>query len=97
MQYFASIVIALAGACGSSAPKQKQPPPADLPVSLETARATALAQVQGQWTIEEEDLDDKKGRWVYEFDLRPTTVGMAKKEIEVDATTGAVVKVEDDD
>ena len=94
----ASIILAvMCAACGSASPKQhkqKQPPPSNLPVSMETARQTALAQVQGQ--VEEEELDEEKGRWVYEFDIQPAA-GAAKKEVQVDATTGAVVKVEDDD
>jgi uncharacterized membrane protein YkoI len=87
------IVIAAACGCGSSSPKSKTPPP-NLPITMDAARQTALAQIPG--AIEEEELDEENGRWVYEFDIRPTTVGMAKQEIHVDATTGTVVKVEDD-
>jgi uncharacterized membrane protein YkoI len=85
-----SILSAAACGCGSSS---KQPP--TVPISLETARQTALAQIPGQ--VEEEELEEEDGKWVYEFDIRPPTVGAAKREISIDANTGAVVKIDDDD
>jgi uncharacterized membrane protein YkoI len=95
MKLVTTLLLALAAACGSSSPKAKRVPPANLPVTMDTARQTALAQVAGN--IEEEELEEEDGRWVYEFDIRPVTTGAAKQEVVVDATTGAVVKVETDD
>ena len=69
-------------------------PPANLKVSMDAARQTALAQVPGQ--IKEEEVEEEDGRWVYEFDI-VTATGAPVKEVVVDADTGQVVKVEDDD
>jgi uncharacterized membrane protein YkoI len=87
----AIVLLFSAAACGGGS--KAQPP--TVPISLETARQTALAQIPGQ--VEEEELEEEDGKWVYEFDIRPPTVGAAKREISIDANTGAVVTIDDDD
>jgi uncharacterized membrane protein YkoI len=87
-------MLALALGCGGSHDKPTVPPP-NLPVSIEQARSAALAAVPGQ--VEREKLDDEDGRWVYEFKIRPAIAGASKHEVDVDATTGAVLEVEADD
>jgi hypothetical protein len=89
---------------------EPQPPP-NLPITMDAARATALARVPGQVTEEEIELED--GRWVYEFDIRPNQPAAAMappsaapaapaavapaQEVTVDATTGQVLEVEAED
>ena len=81
-------LILSAAACGRS---QQQP---STTITIDAARRTALARVPGQ--VIEEELEDEDGRWVYEFDIRPTRPGAADQEVVVDANTGQVVKVEAD-
>jgi uncharacterized membrane protein YkoI len=64
-------------------------------VSLEQARAAALAAVPGAITHEEVDYEDKQ--WLYEFEIQPAKAGMTKQEVDIDAMTGAVVTVKPDD
>src|SRR5687767_14572142 len=82
------LVLALA-ACGSA---QKEP--LAVPVAIETARSTALARVPGD--VEEEELDEDDGQWVYEFEIAPAAGGPTQ-EVSVDAHTGKIVSVEVDD
>ena len=86
------LIIALALGCGGGQSKSTAPPP-NLPVSIEQARTAALAAVPGQ--VQKEELETEEGRWVYEFEIQPTT-GAVKQEVDVDATTGAV-ELEPDD
>ena len=101
-------------ACGAGRPAashsqprseaEPQPPP-NLPITMDAARATALARVPGQVT--EEEIELEHGRWVYEFDIRPNQPPAAapapsptiapRQEVTVDATTGQVVEVEPED
>ncbi len=62
-------------------------------VSIEKARATALERVPG--TVIEEELEREKGRWIYEFEIRPKgETGRIIKEVTVDPETGAILAVE---
>jgi uncharacterized membrane protein YkoI len=113
IQLAAFCALLLFAACGRQAPSDQGPPgatasshdddddegpavqpPANLKVSMDAARQTALAQVPGQ--VVEEEVEEEDGRWVYEFDI-VTAAGAPVKEVVVDADTGQVVKVEDDD
>ena len=94
MRSIALIVVAVLG----SGCRTRRTPPAPLPVSLEQARATALAAVAGRIEHEELDFEEdyENGRWVYEFEIQPPT-GAGKQEVDVDALTGAVLGVKPDD
>ena len=70
----------------------KQSPPPNLPVSMENARIAALAAVPG--TVEKEEVEQEDGKWVYEFDIKPSA-GDQKKEVAVDAHTGKVLEIDD--
>ena len=88
------LIILFALGCGG---RQDQPttPPPNLPVSMDQARAAALAVVPGQ--IQKQELDSEDGgRWVYEFEIQPTAAGSATQDVDVDATTG-VAQIETDD
>jgi uncharacterized membrane protein YkoI len=64
-------------------------------VPIETARQTALASVEGD--LRTENLDWEHGRWIWEFRIKPT--GEQReivKEVEIDATTGEVLDIEDE-
>ena len=69
------------------------PPPANPSISLQQARTAALAAVPGQ--VESEKINSEDGRWVYEFEIQPT--GKSKHEVDVDATTGAVLEIQAND
>jgi uncharacterized membrane protein YkoI len=61
-------------------------------VSLEAARATALAKVP-RGKLKSEELEEENGKLLYSFDIKvPGKSGI--EEVEVDALTGAVIKVE---
>jgi hypothetical protein len=65
-------------------------------VAIEAARATALRQVPG--AILEEELEREQGTWVYEFEIRPEEGQAARpKEVLVDADSGELVAIEDED
>ena len=85
------VIVALA-LCGCA--ERRPLKPARLPVSLEHARAAALAAVPGRITYEELDFEEK--RWLYEFEIEPAA-GTGKQEVDIDAFTGAVVTVKPDD
>src|SRR5213075_2055839 len=58
-------------------------------VSLDSARATALAQVPN-CKVESEELEKEHGKLIYSFDLKvPGKSGV--EEVQVDAMTGKVV------
>lgn len=86
----ASCAAVLAIACGART--AAAPSPA---VSADAARQTALARVPGQ--VVEEELEEEDGRWVYEFDIRPSAAGAPVQEVVVDANSGQVLAVEADD
>lgn len=58
-----------------------------------TARATALQKAPG--VVENEELEKEKGKLVYSFDIRNNKGTIS--EVWVDAKTGKVVKVEEED
>lgn len=65
-------------------------------VSLETARAAALERVPG--TVIEGELEREKGRWVYEFEIKPKgETGKRVKEVTVDPESGSVLAVNDEE
>ncbi len=77
--------------CGSADAAPKYTPR----VSLEAARAAALERVPGK--LVEEELEHEKGRWIYEFEIKPTgETGNRVKEVAVDPETGKVLAVEDE-
>jgi uncharacterized membrane protein YkoI len=93
-RFIGSGPLLLAAACGARggppAAEEKQAPPATA-VSAEQARRTALARVPGQ--VIEEELEDEDGRWVWEFDIRPSAAGVPDQEVVVDATSGQIIEV----
>jgi uncharacterized membrane protein YkoI len=69
--------------------------PADLAakakISLEAARATALAKVP-KGKLKSEELEEENGKLLYSFDIKvPGKSGV--EEVEVDALNGSVIKV----
>ena len=65
-------------------------------VTLEAARKIALAKVPG--TVLHEKLKHKKKHDVYAIEIKPTNPksgSTVAKKVEVDATSGAVLKVKD--
>ena len=65
----------------------------DAKVTMDAARAKALAQVAG--TIKEEELEQENGRWIYTFEIAPTgETGKIVKEVNIDADTGELVNIE---
>ena len=64
-----------------------------LPISYEQAQSIALAQVPG--AVHEIKLECENGRTIYEVEVQPQAGGR-QMEIEIDATSGAVLKVEPD-
>lgn len=81
----------------SAAPAQPQdtarnPTPA---ISPDSARALALARVPGG-TITSQELETEHGRLVYDLDVRDPKTARSH-DIHVDATTGQVLKHEQDD
>ena len=81
------LIVVIAAGCGGS--QKSATPPPNLPVSMEQARTAALAAVPGQIAKEELDPQDN-GRWVYEFEIKPSAAGAPTQDVDVDATTGAV-------
>lgn len=65
-------------------------------ITVDQARAIALAKVPG--TIQDEELEKEKGRWVYSFEIRPDGAkDRAIKEVTIAADDGTVVSVETED
>ena len=62
-------------------------------ISIEQARATALARVAG--TITEEEIEIEKGVIVYSIEIRDANG--KTQDVEVDAKTGEIVRVEEED
>lgn len=64
-------------------------------LSLDAARQLALAKVSG--TIVHDELEKEHGRWIYSIEIRPTkATGKRIKEVNLDADTGEVVSIEDE-
>lgn len=61
-------------------------------ITMKQARATALAQVP-EGKIKSSELERENGRLIYSFDIR---AGSGIKEVQIDATTGAVIEVTDE-
>jgi len=83
----------LAAAAPGKAPATKKRVKHVPKVTIETARATALAKVPG--TIHSEELEKEHGRWIYSFVVVPAQgePGFVK-EVNVDADHGTVVDIE---
>ncbi|MDQ3323197.1 MAG: PepSY domain-containing protein [Acidobacteriota bacterium] len=62
-------------------------------ISMEQARKTALERVSG--TIVEEEIERERGRLIYSFEIRDANRKI--QEVEIDAMTGALICVEEDD
>ncbi|HZS40719.1 MAG TPA: PepSY domain-containing protein [Polyangia bacterium] len=84
-----TLLIALAlFAATATTTAAKAPPPA-VPITMEQARATALARVPGRVTSEE--LEQEGGKWIYSFDIRDAR--KRTMEIHVDARSGEILSV----
>ena len=59
-------------------------------ISVEAARATALARVAG--TVHDWELEYEDHRWIYSFEIKAGRPGI--EEVNVDADTGVIVGVE---
>jgi uncharacterized membrane protein YkoI len=80
--------------CGKKDQKLSPEERASVKITIEQARATALARVSG--TVIDEELEKENGRLQYAFDIR-TSEGKVF-DVEVDAQSGDVLKaVEDKD
>jgi len=64
----------------------------EVKISIEQARKTVLERVRG--TIIEEELEKEDGRIVYSIEVRQANQKVF--DVEVDAKTGAIVKVEEE-
>lgn len=93
---FALVFFAIAGA-NSPAAAQIKKPNAKLAkqakISMEQAREIASKKAEG--TIEEGELEKEHGKLVYSFDIRNSKGTIT--EVQVDAKTGAIVSVEEED
>lgn len=63
-------------------------------INREEAKAIALKEVPG--TIIDIDIEKRKSGLFWEVDIKPTDGKVAKKEVKIDANTGKVLSVEDD-
>ncbi len=61
-------------------------------ITMKQARATALAQVP-EGKIKSSELERENGKLIYSFDIR---AGSTIKEVQIAATTGAVVEVKEE-
>lgn len=62
-------------------------------ITIEQARITALERVKG--TIVEEEIERENGRLIYSFEIRDADKKLS--EVEIDAMTGALIGVEQED
>ena len=83
------LALAFSAAAGDKKESKKQLAK-EARVSMKEARATALKEVPGG-KVKEAELEREKGQLIYSFDIG-TKDGI--KEVQVDALTGKVVKVE---
>jgi uncharacterized membrane protein YkoI len=81
-----TLLVGLVLVCSVAAAKSPPSPP---PVSMDQARATALARVPGRVTSQE--LEHEGGKWIYSFDIRDER--KHTMEVHVDARTGEVLSV----
>jgi uncharacterized membrane protein YkoI len=88
---------ALAAAPLTAVADKDEAPPTPPRVALADARATALKQVPGTVLEEELEHSKKRGRWLYEFEIRPSAGDARVREVLIDADSGAVVAIELDD
>jgi uncharacterized membrane protein YkoI len=63
-------------------------------IDRDQAKSIALKEVPG--TVVDADFERRKGVTMWIVDIKPTE-GKSKKEVRVDATTGAVISVKEDD
>jgi uncharacterized membrane protein YkoI len=84
------LIMALAFAVAASDKKSEQKQLAkEAKITLKEARATALKEAPGK--IKEGELERENGQLIYSFDI---TTKEGIKEVQVDAITGKVLKVE---
>ena len=70
--------------------------PPHVKITMEQARAIALQKVPGK--IVHEELEREKGRWIYSMEVRPVgETGKHVKEVNLDANSGEVVEMSDED
>lgn len=90
-------VVFLAIGASSPASAQVKKPNAKLAkqakISMEQAQAIASKRAEG--TVEEGELEKEHGKLVYSFDIRNSKGTIT--EVQVDAKTGAIVSVEEED
>lgn len=78
----------------AAAPAVAKAPP-HVKITMEQARATALQKVPGK--IVHEELEHEKGRWIYSMEVRPAgETGKHVKEVNLDANSGEVVEISDE-
>jgi uncharacterized membrane protein YkoI len=63
-------------------------------LSLEEARAIALAKIPGH--VKAEELEHEKHRWIYSFEIHPDGEKRKHlvKEVNIDSDTGAIVEID---
>ena len=84
------LIMALAFSVAASDKKSSQKQLAkEAKITMKEARATALKEVPGK--IKEAELEREDGKLIYSFDIS-TKEGI--KEVQIDALTGTVLKVE---
>ena len=81
-----------AAAPGSTASREAAAKPK---ITAEAAQEAALKRVPG--TVLASELEREHGRWIYSIEIQPTDRAQARKEVEVDGDTGAILAVEDED
>ena len=86
------VVASMVMATGASGIAAAQSATGAASLSMQNAIGIALDQVPGK--VKEAELDRENGRQIYEIDI--VTDDGRKMEVEVDANTGEVLKVEED-
>lgn len=79
------LTLALVGSASAAAQAKK----------IGMKRATQIASQNAPGAIEGKELEKEHGKWVYSFDIRNAKGTIT--EVQVDAYTGAVVSVEEED
>ncbi len=74
--------------------RDQAPAQSQVKVSISDARTAALRQVPG--TVVEEQLERENGVDIYSFEVRPNNLA-GTVEVNVDANSGAIVAVENQD
>ena len=93
------LLVGLTASTATSAHAKKPTPGEKAPTVKKTAaeaKAIALAKVPG--TIKAIELEKEHGTWIYSVEIKPTNDKNPKhiKEISVDATSGAIINIEDE-